>query len=290
MEKFIFCKDYKEQPSLRDSFNQLAAETFGGLHFEKWYEHGYWDHRYIPYSYAVDGKIIANVSVNFLDFIIDGAKKKAIQIGTVMTHPDYRGKGLAASLMNKVIEEYEEECDFLYLFANDSVLDFYPKFGFVKVEEARFTVDALPSKASNVKKLDVQNEAHRNLMYKMAAERIATSAKLNVVNTPSLFMFYALYVFSENIYWIEEEELIIVFEEEVETIEVYDIVSNHPIDHAEALMYIPNRDNKPLQLHFTPDQSVEAHATIDGSTHLFVRAKGDFTYPSHVLHPITAKA
>jgi hypothetical protein len=158
------------------------------------------------------------------------------------------------------------------------------------VEEARFTVDGLPSKASNLKKLDVQNEAHRNLMYKTAEERIASSAVLSVLNTPSLFMFYALYVFSENIYWIEEEELILVFEDGEETIEVYDLVSKHPMNHADALMYVPNRDNKPLQLHFTPDQSVEVHATIDGSTHLFVRAKGNFTYPSHVLHPITAKA
>lgn len=45
-----------------------------------------------------------------------------------MTHPDYRGQGLAKKLLEHVIAKYEDQYDFLYLFANDTVLDFYPKF------------------------------------------------------------------------------------------------------------------------------------------------------------------
>ncbi|GIO00553.1 hypothetical protein J5TS2_12210 [Brevibacillus halotolerans] len=55
-----------------------------------------------------------------------------------MTHPDYRNKGLSGKLMHYIIDKYEKECDFIYLFANETVLDFYPKFGFEKLQESSF--------------------------------------------------------------------------------------------------------------------------------------------------------
>lgn len=137
MQELIFMKNYKNNEVLRKSFFELAVNTFE-INFEDWYQQGYWGERYIPYSYVDGDQVIANVSVNILELIIHGEKKKAIQIGTVMTHPDYRGKGLSTRLMNKVLAEYENKYDYMYLFANESVLDFYPKFGFKPVEEHLF--------------------------------------------------------------------------------------------------------------------------------------------------------
>jgi predicted GNAT family N-acyltransferase len=64
----------------------------------------------------------------------DHGLRTLTQIGTVMTDPEYRGKGLAAELMNRVIGQYENESEAFYLFANDTVLDFYPRFGFRRME------------------------------------------------------------------------------------------------------------------------------------------------------------
>ncbi|MFA6941771.1 MAG: GNAT family N-acetyltransferase [Clostridiaceae bacterium] len=58
-----------------------------------------------------------------------------------MTNPDFRNRGLAAALINHIIEKYEKEYDFIYLFANATVLDFYPKFGFMKAVESTYTMD-----------------------------------------------------------------------------------------------------------------------------------------------------
>ena len=60
-------KGYRDNHSLRASFNELAKATFD-LSFENWYRNGYWSDTYIPYSVAVDNKIVANVSVNRMDF------------------------------------------------------------------------------------------------------------------------------------------------------------------------------------------------------------------------------
>lgn len=83
---------------------------------------GDWDEKYIPFSYVEGNKVIANVSANVLDLIVQGEKISALQIGTVMTHPDYRNRGLSASLMENVLKEYENKNELIYLFANHRLL------------------------------------------------------------------------------------------------------------------------------------------------------------------------
>jgi len=75
MEELYFVKDYKQDNRLRQSFSELAISVFG-LSFEEWYIKELWNDRYIPYSFHADGKIIANVSVNLVDLIIAGQKKR----------------------------------------------------------------------------------------------------------------------------------------------------------------------------------------------------------------------
>ncbi|WP_165778752.1 hypothetical protein [Leptospira perolatii] len=41
-------------------------------------------------------------------------------------------------LMKDALSDYEGKVDLFFLFANESVLDFYPKFGFRKIEETIF--------------------------------------------------------------------------------------------------------------------------------------------------------
>ncbi len=127
MTTLTFHKAYRNDEALRKSFNDLATLVFG-INFEEWHQY-------------VDGrKLIANVSVNVLDFVVNGEEKRAIQIGTVMTHPEYRNRGLSKRLMHKVLEAYENRYDFMYLFANQNVLDFYPKFGFKAVSDYPFSM------------------------------------------------------------------------------------------------------------------------------------------------------
>jgi len=42
--------------------------------------------------------------------------------------------------METVLEEWKGNCDCIYLYANDSVVNFYPKFGFVSAYEYRYHV------------------------------------------------------------------------------------------------------------------------------------------------------
>ena len=126
-------KNYRNDDALRSSFNALAEATFG-LNFENWYRNGFWGDNYVPYSVLEDGKIVANVSVNRTDMVIGGARKRLYQLGTVMTAEGYRNRGYIRAIMEEV-EKDIADADGVYLFANDSVTAFYPKFGFAPGKE-----------------------------------------------------------------------------------------------------------------------------------------------------------
>lgn len=47
-------------------------------------------------------------------------------------------------LIEEVLKDWENNCDGIYLYANDTVLDFYPKFGFEKAKEYQCTKQITP--------------------------------------------------------------------------------------------------------------------------------------------------
>ena len=119
--------------------NELTRDTFG-FDFESWVTKGYFEGDYFPYSYMDEGRIVSNVSANRMKFMQNGSIRYYVQIGTVMTDENYRRQGLAAKLMKHVIEEYEQECDGIYLFGNLSALGFYQKLGFKIENQYRYYV------------------------------------------------------------------------------------------------------------------------------------------------------
>ncbi|MEJ8546681.1 GNAT family N-acetyltransferase [Brevibacillus borstelensis] len=293
MQELTFVKDYKNNEALRKSFFELAASTFG-IHFETWYRKGFWNDQYIPFSFIKGDTIIANVSVNMLSLIINSEKKKAIQIGTVMTHPDYRKQGLSASLMNKVLEEYEDQYDFMYLFANDTVLDFYPRFGFKPVEEHLFSMDFTPSPSrgphTGIRKLNVNEADDLRFLYKLASERLPVSQRFGTDCTDGIFMFYCLNVFSDDMYYLENEDVIAIYKKENNQMDVFDLIHTKEINIQDILDKIAGSDTEKITFHFTPDdKGIDVKSSIyDGG--LFVRENGGNIYPLHVKHPITSIA
>ena len=154
MERIV--KGYCADDALRRSFDALAQRTFG-LTFEDWYQNGFWGDDYVPYSVVVDGAVAANVSVNRTDFVLDGEKKRFIQLGTVMTDEQCRGRGMIRRLMAEVEHDCAGKADGVYLFANDTVLDFYPKFGFRRAAEVRYARALEPGGAASAVRVPMRD-------------------------------------------------------------------------------------------------------------------------------------
>ncbi|WP_289136749.1 GNAT family N-acetyltransferase [uncultured Brevibacillus sp.] len=289
MQKYEFVSDYRNNESLKESFNSLAMKTFK-LDFRGWYDKGYWNDSYIPYSFVDKGKVIANASVTKMSVIINGEAYKAIQVGTVMTDENYRNQGLAKQLMQHILKEHENSCDFLYLFANETVLDFYPRFGFTRLDESEFSVDLAKSSIqmnteAKVKQLSIENDLA--LLEKFAKNRHVNARTLDVTQNESLLLFYFTLVFQEAIFYVEDLETIVLMEEDEDILRIFDIISLQAPNVEAVVASIVKETTKKVIVYFTPDFTIEGMtATImpNDDDALFVLTKkpllkGNFMFP-----------
>lgn len=130
---FSFYDNALSQPASRNAFFYLAEKVFG-LHLQKWYDTGLDTEKYVPLLLTDNDRPVSNVSFSILEFDFRGEKKLFAQIGTVMSHPDYRNIGLNSFLMHTALEK-TKNLDGTFLFSNAECVGYYKKFGFVPGSE-----------------------------------------------------------------------------------------------------------------------------------------------------------
>ncbi|WKA56036.1 GNAT family N-acetyltransferase [Planococcus shixiaomingii] len=293
MGKLRFEKGYREDNCLRESFCKLANQIFG-LNFGNWYKSGFWGERYIPFSFIDGGEVVANVSVNKVDLLIEGKVHPSLQIGTVMTHSDYRNQGLSRKLMGKVLEEFEGKYDIMYLFANESVMDFYPKFGFHEIQEQQFSAffNGIQTNRNNIRKLDVANLSDLQWIQEIVYNRVPVSSIFSTANSAGITMYHVLNVFTDHIYYSGELGALIIFERQGQQLELFDVISKKPVTLRTVLAQIADENTQNIVFHFTPDVeglNLEKKPFQSGEA-LFVRENGLCSYLPQVMHPVTSKA
>jgi len=111
--------------------NNLLKDIF--FDFQFWYDLNLWDENYESYSIIENGEIVSNICVYKTQILFNQKKYSALSVGAVATKKEYRGRGLSRTLMEQIIKKYDNVP--MYLSANDSVVDFYPKFGFKRIYE-----------------------------------------------------------------------------------------------------------------------------------------------------------
>ena len=130
-------RDYMQDAAARAALGALTQAAFG-FDFEAWAARGFCAHgAYVPYSFEEDGRILSNVSVNRMEFCLNGEKRRWLQLGTVATREDMRGRGLARRLVEIALADSMDGCDGVYLFANPEAAGFYEKCGFTRGTEYR---------------------------------------------------------------------------------------------------------------------------------------------------------
>lgn len=221
-------KNYRNNDALRASFNRLAEKTFG-LNFENWYQNGFWKDNYIPYSVVIDGEVVSNVSVNACNMNYKGKIVKLIQLGTIMTDNDHRGKGYARVLMEEVIKDYDGKVDGIYLFANDSVLEFYPKFGFKEAKEYQYTKEVTISDECKAQNIPLKGKDDFDRAIKIL-DTNEQNAQLYMVGNSGLYMFYLSQFMTENLFYIEECGSYAIAEMEDDTLILHTIIGNGAVD------------------------------------------------------------
>ena len=217
---------YRDDKALRDSFNALAEQTFG-LNFEGWYQNGFWKDNYDPHSIVIDGEVVSNVSVNRTDLMIGGKRYQLLQLGTVMTDPEYRGKGYGRAIMEYIEKEYAG-VDGIYLFGNDGVVDYYPRFGFRPGVEYAYRKAVAQTGESRAEQVVMD---HADAWAKLAAamEKSTFREGCRMVDNPGLIFFYVSQFMQEAVYYIPHLDAWVIAEPEDALLTIHNIFADEKV-------------------------------------------------------------
>lgn len=289
MMKYKLVKQIKDKAILRQSFIDLAVKVFD-LSFADWYKDGFWTDRYIPYVLADNDKVIANASVNIVDTVWQGGPRRYIQIGTVMTDPKYRGQGLSRYLIKEILADWEDKCDCIYLFANNTVLDFYPKFGFTKAKEFQYT-SRLIGLGSLFRKLDMDKKEDSEIL-KQCYQKSNPFSAFPMKDNYGLLMFYCGGPMKDCVYYSKEKGVVCIAIEKEDTLFCYEIFGGDTCSMEEILSGVISPGTEKIVLGFTPKETKGTTCLqLDSEDTLFILSgKENIFMENKVMFPLLSHA
>lgn len=246
---FELIKNYRDNDKLRASFNELAEKTFG-LNFENWYQNGFWTDNYNPYSIVDNGKVVANVSVNKTNMVWNGQKRTFIQLGTVMTEENYRNQGLIRKIMDEIETDYAGNIDGMYLFANDSVVQFYPKFGFKPGSETVYFTEVSIDTDATIEQISMSTKKEWDILQNAIMNCEGFSA-FEMVENSGLYMFYISQFMQENVYFAKELNTYVIAEIEDSELFIHAVISENKVALDDVIKAF-GKTIKNVMLGFTP--------------------------------------
>ena len=277
-------ENYRDNELLRNEYFDFISKIFPGADFKEWYSKGFWNDEYNPISVIKDGKIISNVSVALMNIIVEGRNLRGIQIGAVGTVPEYRSQGLSRILMEYVLEKYRNDTDIILLFANETVLEFYPKFGFKRFEEKVFISETnFPEPKPATRKLNIQNESDFLLLQDLINNRLEITKIFGAKDYGFITMWHVLNIYRENLYHLKDEDAIFIMKEENRQLHIYEIICKKHFDvNAAVSKVIESSKIKSVKFHFPPDQlNYKYDKIINEDNGLFIL--NDFKFSNHMF-------
>ena len=260
---------YRNDKNLRDSFNALAEQTFG-LNFEGWYQNGFWGDNYDPHSIVIDGEVVSNVSVNRTDLMIGGRRYRILQLGTVMTAEHCRGKGYGRAIMDYIEKAYAD-ADGIYLFANDTVVDYYPRFGFRPAVEYACRKAVTQTGENRTEQVVMDNRESWERLAE-AMERSEFREGCPMAGNPGLIFFYVSFFLQEAVYYIPHLDAWVIAEPEEGSLTIHNIFAGAGVTIDDVVAAF-GADVKEIVLGFSPESpdGWEIEEIHEEDTHFFVK-------------------
>jgi len=273
--KYELCKNVMTDDKKRKGFDALIKQTFK-LSFEKWYQNGEWGDWNQPYTLYDGEKAIANITVNHMKVLYKDKIRDYIQLGGVVTDPEYRGQGLSRLLMKEVQNDWKNKCDAMFLMANKRVTEFYPKFGFVEESQYRCIWKnekdlEVHNRDLTVRKLDLSQKEDKEILLRCYEKRNPFS-KFQFIDNSSLLQFYCYYGMDACMYYLKEEDAVVVAEYDQDKILCYDIYYKGNKSLLQIMAHLWNEGISEIDFLFTPidKQGLQEQKYFDEDTHLFV--------------------
>jgi predicted N-acetyltransferase YhbS len=259
-----------------DRFFDFEASVFtaGGRTFPIWGARGGWVAGYDVFAAIADNQIVSTVGRSAMRFVINGEERSGYQLGAVATRPGHRNRGLARLLMNKVLGELDAPDQPVILFANPSVLDFYPRFGFRRLSQARFVghVDLRPS-GTFAPTLDLARPIDRAWLADHCASAIATGQHFAARDYYPAMLFNLTHR-PRTIIRLDLFGAVVIVQQDGNRLVIEDLLPTRPFRLKDALPYVCAKPVRTLEFGFHPEAwwpNAESQALDDGGSPLFTR-------------------
>lgn len=272
MSELTFCKSYQNNVKLRNGFNKLIERTFC-INFENWYQNGYWKDQFNQYTLFDGEEAITSVSAYTMDLDWNGNEKHVVQFGGVATDEQFRKQGLNRKVLEAAIKDYEGKVDDIFLLANHTVVDFYPKFGFHRCRQWQCSKDVHITTESTVVPVSMSDKQNWKVIEEAVMKSVSNSA-LEMKRNPELIMFYLTQFMQENVYYIESLNAYVVAEIDEHELTLSQVFASETVDLDKVFQAFGKEINH-VTLEFTPlnpESYVQTEITNPDDT-LFVMGK-----------------
>jgi len=271
-----------------DRFFDFVASIFkGGRTFSDWGARGGWIDGYEIFAMVVDNQIVSTVGRQSMQYVINGKARKGYQIGAVATHSNRRNRGLARLLVKKVLSQLDTADQPVILFANPSVLDFYPRFGFRRLTQSRFIghTDLHPA-APLAPSLDLTRPTDRAWL----ADHCARARVIGQVFAARDYYPILLFHLTRQprmTFRLDSFGAVVIARQYGERLLIEDLLATRPFRLRDALPHVCAQPVRTIEFGFHPEawwSDAESQAFDDDSSPLFVwgaatEVKGPVRFP-----------
>jgi len=257
---------HRSPANLHAALDDLLQETFG-FTLAGWRALGHWTADYTCWALVEEGRALANAGVYRMEMRVSGETQAWMQIGAVATRRARRGEGLSRRILDEILARHPNTP--FFLFANDSVVDFYPRFGFRRLP------DHQPRLALQPRLFQPRQDCGWNspaggpgagewlAMRKLAADdpavtrylngRAVFSNRLDCANAAPVNWFHLLGEYADCIYEIPALDALIVARQNGERLSLVDVVALRPLAFAELAPCLGFAGVREIRFGFNPD-------------------------------------
>lgn len=259
--------------------DELIMAAFG-FTFEKWHDKGLWTDDYERYSIIENGVMLSNISAYKMKLLINGVPRDFIQLGSVATLQEHRGKGLARQLMEHILNKYPDTP--IFLFGDNDAEGYYRKMGFTPFSYKQPYIDCRLCQSGDMKRLEVTDPK----VDRYLKERSQHSQILDCLNQYAINWFHLLYRFSKHIYEIPELDVMLIAKQAGSILTIYDMVSKASVSFAEIIPHLHFDGVERIEFGFNPDWlSIEYQMTDLEDEDGIPFIKGDFGLKTDFAFP-----
>ena len=244
---------YWADPAARKAFKDFIL-AIHNVDFDAWDRAGYWDDDYKPYSFFAGDRVIASLCIYTMPAIVNGEACQVAQVSGVGTLPEFRRRGLNRRLHEIALPEALSSHRFAFLFADDEAIPFYRACGFQPVTAHSIVVPLPPGAAdSRLVKLDIEDAAARDMVYRLARARAPVSSAFSTMN-PKLVMYHLLYRLRDCAWRIPSLDMVVLMKPGGTRTVVYDVLAREMPRFEELAPFLGANGAREVEFRFAPDR------------------------------------